>query len=346
MDYTIEAVDNKGLGVLAARDFEAGEQVIVDQPYVATVLGGRELHPNLVVCGNCQRLVFVEYSPGAFFDLCDEGCGCKLGCGVMFCSQMCQRQGHICCRESEHHNSLMACPLWKSARFRLYCTAVARSVMTSEDGVDLIQLVDSLIAPPLRKGSDLASLKVKEAFISYCGESVRLLRRAFNITDEMAISELASPAGYELFWRICGANVQSICHPSALEILSSDRRTESDIFQRKFEYIQETVPLDCLCETTHGTGLFSTLCRLNHSCTPNAAFCSVVYSSDPSHTGPAKVAAVALSRIRQGEEVCINYLGDGAGIQQSCEELLERYGFACSCSSTTTSATSTSDGTK
>eukprot|EP00971_Amphidinium_carterae_P059302 1172543-Amphidinium_carterae.1 len=54
------------------------------------------------------------------------------------------------------------------------------------------------------------------------------------------------------------------------------------------------------CNCFPGGKLFSTICRINHSCQPNAVFLS----------SPRKAWVKALRPIRAGEEITLSYLGD------------------------------------
>ncbi|KAI0042507.1 SET domain-containing protein [Auriscalpium vulgare] len=73
------------------------------------------------------------------------------------------------------------------------------------------------------------------------------------------------------------------------------------------------------------SGIFNDISRINHSCMPNAMY----YWIPESLTGEVR----ALRRIAPGEEITISYLELSASYEERREDLRERYGFACTCTS-------------
>jgi len=72
----------------------------------------------------------------------------------------------------------------------------------------------------------------------------------------------------------------------------------------------------------HGTALFATVARMNHSCAPNAKI------EFPSNS--ARLSAIALSPLSPGDEMSISYIRQEADVKERKQQLLE-YGFVCSC---------------
>jgi len=72
----------------------------------------------------------------------------------------------------------------------------------------------------------------------------------------------------------------------------------------------------------HGTALFPSVARINHSCIPNMKIEFPWNSS--------QLAAVAVSPVAAGEELCISYIKQEADVNTRRRQLLE-YGFVCSC---------------
>ena len=74
----------------------------------------------------------------------------------------------------------------------------------------------------------------------------------------------------------------------------------------------------------NGTALFSVICLMNHSCSPNV---QIVYSS-----GSHSAVAIAQRLIAPGEEMCINYVDvdDESTTAERRAELMH-YGFTCRC---------------
>ncbi|CAE8646434.1 unnamed protein product, partial [Polarella glacialis] len=73
----------------------------------------------------------------------------------------------------------------------------------------------------------------------------------------------------------------------------------------------------------HGTGFFSSVARMNHSCAPNMKI------EFPSNS--ACLTATSILNVAAGEELCISYIDQEADVQTRRRRLLE-YGFTCSCS--------------
>eukprot|EP00927_Polykrikos_kofoidii_P066614 TRINITY_DN62180_c0_g1_i1.p1 TRINITY_DN62180_c0_g1~~TRINITY_DN62180_c0_g1_i1.p1 ORF type:complete len:509 (+),score=102.94 TRINITY_DN62180_c0_g1_i1:99-1529(+) len=72
----------------------------------------------------------------------------------------------------------------------------------------------------------------------------------------------------------------------------------------------------------HGTALFATVARINHSCAPNT---KIVFPSNS-----ACLNAVALTPVAAGDEICISYIQQEADVHVRRRRLLE-YGFVCNC---------------
>ncbi|CAK0815818.1 unnamed protein product, partial [Prorocentrum cordatum] len=72
----------------------------------------------------------------------------------------------------------------------------------------------------------------------------------------------------------------------------------------------------------HGTALFASVARLNHSCVPNL---KIVFPRNS-----ASLSAVSLTPINPGDELCISYIMEDADVKIRRRRLLE-YGFTCDC---------------
>eukprot|EP00931_Biecheleriopsis_adriatica_P017905 TRINITY_DN12691_c0_g1_i1.p1 TRINITY_DN12691_c0_g1~~TRINITY_DN12691_c0_g1_i1.p1 ORF type:complete len:488 (-),score=122.30 TRINITY_DN12691_c0_g1_i1:23-1486(-) len=73
----------------------------------------------------------------------------------------------------------------------------------------------------------------------------------------------------------------------------------------------------------HGTALFASVARMNHSCAPNAKI------AFPGNS--ARLTATSVLNVSPGDELCICYVNQEADVQTRRRRLLE-YGFTCSCS--------------
>mmetsp|Transcript_8969 Transcript_8969/g.21278 ORF Transcript_8969/g.21278 Transcript_8969/m.21278 type:complete len:166 (+) Transcript_8969:188-685(+) len=74
--------------------------------------------------------------------------------------------------------------------------------------------------------------------------------------------------------------------------------------------------------TMHGTALFVSVARINHSCVPNLKI--------EFHRNSACLTAIALKPLTMGEELCISYIRQEADVKTRRRQLLE-YGFTCNC---------------
>merc|ERR1711939_131256 len=90
-----------------------------------------------------------------------------------------------------------------------------------------------------------------------------------------------------------------------------------DVDRMSFEQLLEA-PWPAL----HGTALFATVARMNHSCTPNAR---IDFTSNS-----ATLSAIATAPVAPGEELSISYIREEADVQVRRRRLLE-YGFVCVC---------------
>jgi hypothetical protein len=84
---------------------------------------------------------------------------------------------------------------------------------------------------------------------------------------------------------------------------------------------------DSLFPPLDGTCLFSTACKMNHSCAPNVF---VHYKGGYGSERPLRLECVAVKDIAVGEELCISYVDCEMGKEER-EEELDNYGFKCGC---------------
>ena len=94
--------------------------------------------------------------------------------------------------------------------------------------------------------------------------------------------------------------------------------------------------LDALFTPLDGTAMYSTTCKMNHSCKPNMM---AKYSYSCSGGGkrtrwgkhfPLVVSCNALQDIEKGEELCISYINTDLSYEER-SKALENYGFKCNC---------------
>eukprot|EP00980_Cylindrotheca_fusiformis_P019946 scaffold7025_cov123-Cylindrotheca_fusiformis.AAC.5 len=78
-----------------------------------------------------------------------------------------------------------------------------------------------------------------------------------------------------------------------------------------------------------GTAHFSTLTKMNHSCSPNTAVLYKTRGWGKNH--PLVAFCVALRDIAQGEELTISYIENDASYEER-QRALANYGFLCTCS--------------
>mmetsp|Transcript_72868 Transcript_72868/g.191028 ORF Transcript_72868/g.191028 Transcript_72868/m.191028 type:complete len:299 (+) Transcript_72868:1-897(+) len=74
--------------------------------------------------------------------------------------------------------------------------------------------------------------------------------------------------------------------------------------------------------TLHGTALFGSVARMNHSCEPN---CKIDFPYNS-----ARLASFALAPVGPNDELCISYIKSDVDVKARRRNLLE-YGFVCSC---------------
>jgi hypothetical protein len=94
--------------------------------------------------------------------------------------------------------------------------------------------------------------------------------------------------------------------------------------------------LDTIFTPLDGTAMYSTTCKMNHSCVPNVM---AKYSYSCSGGGiktrwgrdfPLVVSCSAITDIEIGEELCISYINSDLNYEDR-SKALENYGFACNC---------------
>ncbi len=94
--------------------------------------------------------------------------------------------------------------------------------------------------------------------------------------------------------------------------------------------------LDAIFTPLDGTAMYSTTCKMNHSCAPNVI---AKYSFSCSGGGtktrwgqdfPLVVSCSAIKDIEIGEELCISYINSDLNYEER-SKALENYGFVCNC---------------
>lgn len=85
--------------------------------------------------------------------------------------------------------------------------------------------------------------------------------------------------------------------------------------------------MDRIIPPLDGSAMYSTTCKMNHSCDPNVV---VLYRSH--RWGEPLVShCVALREIEEGEELCISYINEKAPLEERQNDLMDNYGFQCAC---------------
>merc|ERR1719373_608364 len=101
-------------------------------------------------------------------------------------------------------------------------------------------------------------------------------------------------------------------------VQSTMAKARADVERLSFEQL-----LEAPWPAFHGTALYISVARLNHSCTPNAKLFF------PGNSAALSVMAVA--PVAAGQELCISYISQDDNVQTRRKQLLEWYGFMCSC---------------
>lgn len=94
-------------------------------------------------------------------------------------------------------------------------------------------------------------------------------------------------------------------------------RARAEVSQMSFEQLLKGV-----WPSMHGTALFASVARMNHSCAPNV---KVTFPKNSS-----KLLATSVLNISPGDELCLCYINQEADVQTRRRRLLE-YGFTCCC---------------
>ena len=92
------------------------------------------------------------------------------------------------------------------------------------------------------------------------------------------------------------------------------------------ESAQDGDDLDELFNPLDGTAMYTTACKMNHSCHPNV----VVLYRTRQWGEPLVAHVVALRYIEVGEELCISYINTWESLETRTESLAN-YGFKCHC---------------
>jgi len=99
---------------------------------------------------------------------------------------------------------------------------------------------------------------------------------------------------------------------------SAMAQARADVERMSFEQL-----LQASWPAFHGTALFIFVARCNHSCAPHV---KLLFPGNS-----ARLTAVALTPLSVGEELCISYIRQDENVQTRRKQLLEWYGFVCSC---------------
>lgn len=308
--FSIVETPEKGLGVIAMKNFDVGECIFTDYPFVSCLDSERDLN-DLTVCNHCFRPTLPTLPDNRILSMLYhesmQQYRCR-GCDTPYCSDKCSRRGqksHICPNDN-NFRELMKHPLWKSStRFRLYCAAIVAVVndfMVSDvDGLRVLNIMRGFAAPCLGHNHD-DKREVYQGFLDRMEPAISLLRTAVQAKCSSSaaehrlgpvLDEAISPEAYERFWRVCSTNAQALSHPSLAECALSVCAAESETsylleLQGNAEgddgtahtgdalaQVWEALPT-CAFRSVACTGLYPVLCRMNHDCRPNATVRSML----------------------------------------------------------------------
>ena len=125
----------------------------------------------------------------------------------------------------------------------------------------------------------------------------------------------------------CSGNNQFLEQASRFHLISpedDDEKIEADVAEHV--RVMSTFACNNFLLGTKGQGVFETASRINHSCRPNVYHCwNAMLQRETVH---------AIVDINPGEEVLTTYIGNGASYvphEQRQDQLLQHYGFLCSC---------------
>jgi hypothetical protein len=327
---SVQLIHNKGLGVVANRDINAGEVIIAESPLLAISLSGTA--SGLCLCAGCVRPIRPITAVTATDISTPLTFACPNGCEFVCCCQQCFDlfyDAHVCSVTNDSIRMLQSHALFrKSPRFRLYCKAVtlASSLYKNsiQQGDEFIRIINDFMSHPLE-----ATIEITNEFNRQSSPGLELLCEAINLseTSPPLLRWLATSEGYQRFWSVCAANAQELLYDYPISAciepnpglkcdpLSTD--CDKDTVAGA-EVASEVGGVAVMRIQQKGMGLFKTLRRLNHSCNRNAEIklqLSDIDNNSPSPgrndndgTGPGVFGAVAFRDIKRGEEICISYL--------------------------------------
>lgn len=341
-----------GLGVFACRNFQVGEEIFREEPIAACQHAANKI--GIVACAHCFRYFPAESQSIGIQNACDperainDPTGSRCACGERYCSSACLEAA-----KSSHHWALCVAneaddsPL---VNFKLHALNVAGSGDTL---ILAAQLFASIFQKAQGDAERLAGMKRELLTFSHgryseiarSGEaddwtewlndtlstSFTFLQRAL-IEKDRRFASLVSE--FELFDRVLGIFERNNVDVATREVnpLRSMTHAKEEISRFMTDIwdeeemggtFEEGIEVGDFPEF-HGTGLYPTISRLNHSCDFTARL----------DFDGRQGFCVATRDIKEGEQIFISYLGKRTMEIPTAERraMLEDYGFVCTCS--------------
>jgi len=121
-----------------------------------------------------------------------------------------------------------------------------------------------------------------------------------------------------------GTNGQTDHLMQAMEQGNDEQVANAAMAQARAEVAQMSLEslLKGAWPSMHGTALFASVARMNHSCAPNV---KVTFPKNSS-----QLLATSVLNVSPGDELCLCYINQEADVQTRRRRLLE-YGFTCCC---------------
>jgi hypothetical protein len=325
--YSINAVEGRGNALVASRLIHAGELIFTENPW-----SWSERNPDTDAILRCTSFCYNCGRP-----LSDPSYNC--GCGVRYCSDVCQRadmdvNGHSWLCESVKSKAMddLNRTLFANQGHLAYLLTALK---------DYAKLAHLLVSSPEVSLQDIIQEFIHKFHHADGCRSIHAIRSGTLEFDEEMFQSLIAPAYVDSLFRSPQDIIKSIFTENSLWTIrpeAEEQFVHSKLFSSDCQFLRTLIGIYMTNNLTiqvvspstgnvlRGTGLYYLYSKMNHSCLCN--------TTNSSASSSASISVYAREDISCGEEITTSYLhvSDPRTVsRRKRNRQLRQYLFRCRC---------------
>nr|CAB3266419.1 SET and MYND domain-containing protein 5 [Phallusia mammillata] len=356
LPFVVRKTENKGFGLFATKDLNAGDEILVEEPLVSCQFAWNKLYKYLA-CDYCMKSLETAESMSQRLtenrslslphpECCERNVAITVQCPqceITYCSTSCRDKAF-----TEYHQIL--CPhsqycspegleqldeTWRNIHYPPETATVwlLAKIMTrvkmEKNKAEFISYIEEFCHQCKNESEEIVHKLLGDQFKDQLHMLREQLKSLFYSDD---IAHWFTVEGFEKLFALLGTNQQGI-GSSALSVwvhncdnldLPDGQRDQLDTFIDKlYEDLEKVSGSFLNCE---GAGLYRVQSKCNHSCAPNAEV-SFLHNDH-------RLTVKAINDVAAGEEITISYLSEcelNRSRHSRQKHLRENYLFTCWC---------------